>query len=65
MPTFEEAFGVPGGHSLRLVRTALRGSMSGSGSTRSTTHAARSSPFMKAGRAATPCPPGAGAAAGS
>ena len=26
MPTFEEAFGVPGGHSLRLVRTALRGS---------------------------------------
>ena len=25
MPTFEEAFGVPGGHSLRLVRTALRG----------------------------------------
>ena len=26
MPAFEEAFGVPGGHSLRLVRTALRGS---------------------------------------
>ncbi len=25
MPAFEEAFGVPGGHSLRLVRTALRG----------------------------------------
>ena len=26
MPAFEEAFGVPAGHSLRLVRTALRGS---------------------------------------
>ena len=26
MPAFEEAFGVPAGHSLRLVRTAPRGS---------------------------------------